>query len=35
MRKALEALLLFVASMALGASIVWGFYLITEIMRRA
>ena len=35
MRRAFEALGLFLASMAFGAAVVWGFYLITEILRRA
>lgn len=35
MWKWMEMLWLFLCSMALGASVVWGFYLITEIARRA
>jgi hypothetical protein len=35
MRRAIESLVLFVVSMVLGASVVWGFYLITECARRA
>lgn len=35
MRKWLEAFLLFATSMMFGASLVFGFYLIAEIARRA